>query len=41
MLNVGVLGLGKMHRMNCKFIDDVKMTAIADASKKNLKWMRT
>lgn len=41
MLNVGVLGLGKMgklHLMNCKFIDDVKVTAVADASEKNLKW---
>ena len=41
MLNVGVLGLGKMgklHLMNCKFIDDVKVTAVADAFEKNLKW---
>ena len=44
MLNVGVLGLGKMgklHLMNCKFIDDVKVTAVADASEKNLKWAKS
>ena len=44
MLNVGVLGLGKMgklHLMNCAFIDDVKVTAVADASKKNLKWAKS
>lgn len=41
MLNVGVLGLGKMgklHLMNCKFIDGVRVTAVADASERNLKW---
>ncbi len=44
MLNVGVLGLGKMgklHLMNCKFIDDVRVTAVADASEKNLKWAKS
>jgi predicted dehydrogenase len=44
MLNVGVLGLGKMgklHLMNCKFIDDVKVTAVADASEKNLNWAKS
>lgn len=43
-LNVGVLGLGKMgklHLMNCKFIDDIKVTAVADASEKNLKWAKS
>jgi len=43
MLNVGVLGLGKMgklHLMNCKFIDGVRVTAVADASERNLKWTR-
>ncbi len=44
MINVGVLGLGKMgklHLMNCKFIDDVNVTAVADASEKNLKWAKS
>jgi len=44
MLNVGVLGLGKMgklHLMNCKFIEDVKVIAVADASEKNLKWAKS
>jgi predicted dehydrogenase len=43
-LNVGVLGLGKMgklHLMNCKFIDDVKVIAVTDASEKNLKWAKS
>lgn len=43
-LNVGVLGLGKMgklHLMNCKFIDGIKVTAVADASEKNLRWARS
>ena len=44
MINVGVLGLGKMgklHLMNCKFIDGVNVTAVADASEKNLKWAKS
>ncbi len=44
MINVGVLGLGKMgklHLMNCKFIDDINVTAVADASEKNLKWAKS
>jgi len=44
MLNVGVLGLGKMgklHLLNCNFIEGVKVTAVADASEKNLNWART
>jgi len=43
-LNVGVLGLGKMgklHLMNCKFIDDVNVTAAADAADKNLTWAKS
>lgn len=42
-IKVGVVGLGKMgklHLMNTKFIDDVKVTAVADASEKNLKWAK-
>jgi predicted dehydrogenase len=44
MINIGVLGLGKMgklHLMNCKFIDGVNVTAVADASEKNLKWAKS
>lgn len=44
MINVGVLGLGKMgklHLMNCKFIDGIKVTSVADASEKNLKWAKS
>jgi len=39
MLNVGVIGLGHMgrlHMMNCLHIDDVKVVAVADSSKKAL-----
>ena len=42
-IRAGVVGLGKMgklHLMNAKFIDDVKVTAVADASEKNLKWAK-
>ncbi len=44
MLNVGVLGLGKMgklHFMNCNFIEGIKVTAVADASEKNLNWAKS
>lgn len=44
MLNVGVLGLGKMgklHLLNCNFIEGVKVTAVADASEKNLNWAKS
>jgi len=40
MVNVGVVGLGRMgmlHLMNCLKIDDVKVVAVADSSKKALK----
>lgn len=40
MLNVGVVGLGNMgrlHMMNCLHIDDVKVVAAADSSKRALK----
>lgn len=39
MINVGIIGLGRMgrlHMMNCLHIDDVKVVAAADASKKAL-----
>lgn len=39
MVNVGVIGLGRMgmlHLMNCLKIDDVKVVAAADSSKKAL-----
>lgn len=41
MKKVAVLGLGKMgklHMMNCRFIDDIKVVAVADSYEKNLKW---
>jgi len=44
MLKVGVVGLGKMgmlHLMNCRHIDDVRVVAAADRSKKALKKART
>jgi len=40
MINVGVIGLGRMgmlHLMDCMKIDDVKVVAAADSSKKALK----
>lgn len=43
-LNVGVLGLGKMgklHLMNCKYIDTVNVTSVADVSEKNLRWAKS
>jgi len=39
MIRVGVMGLGKMgslHLKNCQFIDDVKVVAVSDSSKKKL-----
>jgi len=39
MLNVGIIGLGRMgrlHMMNCSHVDDIKIIAAADASKKAL-----
>jgi len=39
MVNVGIIGLGRMgrlHMMNCLHIDDIKIIAAADQSKKNL-----
>ncbi|MFX1536806.1 MAG: Gfo/Idh/MocA family protein [Promethearchaeota archaeon] len=39
MIKVGVIGLGKMgrlHAKNCRFIDDVKVVAASDSSKKKL-----
>jgi len=39
MIKVGVIGLGKMgmlHLKNCRFIDDVKVVAVSDASKSRL-----
>lgn len=39
MLNVGVVGLGKMgklHMMNCRHIDDVRVIAVADQSRRAL-----
>lgn len=39
MLDVGVIGLGKMgrvHMMNCLHMDDVRVTAVADLSKRAL-----
>lgn len=44
MISVGVLGLGKMgklHTMNCKFIDDISVAAVADISDKNLTWAKS
>lgn len=44
MINVGVIGLGHMgrlHMMNCLHIDDVKVIAAADSSKKTLKKARS
>ena len=43
MVNVGIIGLGKMgklHFQNCKHIDNVKISAVADASSENLAWAR-
>jgi len=40
MINVGVIGLGRMgmlHLTDCMKIDDVKVVAVADSSKKALK----
>lgn len=40
MLKVGLIGLGnmgKLHLMNCLYIDNVEVTAVADKSKKALK----
>jgi len=40
MLNVGVIGLGRvgmLHLKNCMHIDDVNVIAVADNSKRNLK----
>lgn len=39
MIKVGVIGLGKMgrlHAKNCRFIEDVKVVAVSDSSKKKL-----
>lgn len=44
MKKVAVLGLGKMgklHMMNCKFIDNIKVVAVADSYEKNLKWAKS
>jgi predicted dehydrogenase len=44
MIRVGVIGLGRMgmlHMMNCLKIDDVKVVAVADSSKKALTKART
>ncbi len=41
MSNVGIIGLGKMgrlHMKNCFHLDDVKVAAVADSSKRNLKY---
>lgn len=43
MINVGVIGLGKMgklHFLNCKHIDNINIAAVADASKNNLTWAK-
>jgi predicted dehydrogenase len=43
MLNVGIIGLGKMgklHFMNCKHIDNVKVLSVADVSNQNLSWAK-
>ena len=39
MINVGIIGLGRMgmlHLMNCIHLDDVKVVAAADSSRKAL-----
>lgn len=44
MVNVGIIGLGRMgrlHMMNCLHIDDVKVVAAADPSKKALNKAKT
>lgn len=44
MLKTGVLGLGKMgklHFMSCRHIDDLEVTAVADASERNLDWAKS
>jgi len=44
MLNVGVVGLGNMgrlHMMNCLHIDDVRVVAAADSSKRALNKARS
>jgi len=43
MINVGIIGLGKMgklHLMNCKHIEDIQVTAIADNYKNNIEWAK-
>lgn len=43
MINVGIIGLGKMgklHLMNCKHVSDIKITAVADTSKNNIDWAK-
>jgi len=44
MLKVGLIGLGnmgKLHLMNCLHIDNVEVTAVADKSKRALKWAKS
>jgi len=39
MIKVGIIGLGKMGRLhlkNCSFVEDVKVVAVSDSSKKKL-----
>jgi len=43
MVNVGIIGLGKMgklHFQNCRHVDNIKISAVADASGENLSWAK-